>query len=130
MFEARGGALKRRLLINDILLAAAVTAVCTAIYFFAVRGISGGNVIEIVYDGVVVQSFTLDSDGEYTVADTGFSVIVSDGIVRVSKTDCSDKICTGMKLDREGGEIVCLPNRIVVRHKKVPVKSGSDISAG
>ncbi|MHB8895152.1 MAG: NusG domain II-containing protein [Candidatus Geothermincolia bacterium] len=44
------------------------------------------------------------------------TVVVKDGRIRMVQSHCRDKICVGVGwLDSRGKEIICLPNRVVVR---------------
>jgi len=44
------------------------------------------------------------------------TVEVKDGRIRMVRSTCRDKICIGVGwIDSRGKEIVCLPNRVVVR---------------
>ena len=41
---------------------------------------------------------------------------IEDGRVRMTASDCRDKVCVGMGwIDTPGRSIVCLPNRVVIR---------------
>ena len=51
---------------------------------------------------------------------------VRDGSVYVHDSDCKDKICIAMgEIDRPGGWVACLPNRVLVR---VIAEQGSESS--
>lgn len=72
---------------------------------------------EVLSDGERVLLLSLDEDGEYTVQspEGGENVItVQSGRLAVTQASCPDHICMEMGW-RTSGQIVCLPNRLVIR---------------
>lgn len=125
----------RHLFRNDAILTAAVVMICAAAYL--VLAFSPGKRghtarverVEVYRDGMYVTSFPLDRDCDVPVIDGTFTLSVRDGRVTVLETDCSDRICASMSVTEDGGEIICVPNRIVVRPKKANISAKSTESA-
>ena len=72
---------------------------------------------EIWSDGVLVRTVYLAEDGEYTVESRyGTNVItVKNGAIAVTSADCPDHYCMDRGYCRSGMQIVCLPNRLVIK---------------
>lgn len=72
---------------------------------------------QILSDGVPLRTVDLGTDQRFTVpaAQGGYNVItVRDGCLAVTEASCPDHICISMGF-RSTGQIVCLPNRLVIR---------------
>lgn len=119
-----------RLIRNDVILACCAVALSLGAYF-AVGALSdrGGDVVSVFLDGKEIKSFSLTDDGTYTIEECNYSISVKDGEVRVEETFCKDRSCVSMRLDKNGGEIICLPNKLVIRHK-TQKENIADITAG
>jgi len=79
--------------------------------------LSGGGDVEIRMEDRVVGRYTLDENRIVEVeGPRGMTrVRIKDGRAAVVSSACRDKICEGMgEVGREGGIIVCVPNRVVV----------------
>ena len=77
-----------------------------------------GNTVEIVVDGEVTASFTMDSDTEYRVeTDQGWNIVrIKGGYVTVIESDCPNQICVKHKeISKSGESIICLPHKMIVR---------------
>jgi len=121
---------QNRLIRNDIILAALAVVISLGIYFvLALFGRDGGNIASVELDGHEILTFSLDKDGVYMIEQCDYSIRVKDGNVTVIETKCKDKVCTTMHLDRNGGEIICLPNRLVIRCK-TQKQTAVDVTAG
>ncbi len=81
------------------------------------KSIDETSVIEIYYDGNLVETFDISEDRTFEIEERKFAITVKNGVVQVSKTHCRDKSCTRMKIDKDGGSIICLPGKIVVSPK-------------
>ena len=68
---------------------------------------------EIYSDGVLVKTVSLAVDQEFTV-DGHNTVTVSGGKIAVTWADCPDGYCMARGYCSSGGDIVCLPNRLVI----------------
>ena len=73
---------------------------------------------EIVSEGKVVHTVDLATAATYqvTTEDGGYNVItVKDGKIAVTDASCPDHYCMMRGFCAGGTEIVCLPNRLVIR---------------
>ena len=70
----------------------------------------------VFHNGDRIALLPLSKDGVYPFDEYGVTVEVKSGKVRISESDCHDKICekTGF-ISSPMQTIVCLPNRISVR---------------
>ncbi len=119
-----------RLIRNDIILALFAVVLSLGAYFVSGFFLSGaGDIVSVSLDGKEIMTFSLSENGIYTIDECDYSFSVKDGTVRVTETHCKDRSCELMRLDREGGEIICLPNKLVIRHK-TQKESPADITAG
>ncbi|MFQ9515291.1 MAG: NusG domain II-containing protein [Eubacterium sp.] len=79
---------------------------------------SVGNYVEVLADGKLLNTYSLEEDGEYEIK-TGESVNIiqiKDGQVFMKEADCPDKLCVKQgKISRDGQSIICLPHKIVIR---------------
>ena len=69
---------------------------------------------EIYSDGKLVKTVSLSVDQEFTV-DGKNTVTVRDGKIAVTWADCPDGYCVRRGFCSSGGDIVCLPNRLVIK---------------
>ena len=122
---------EKKLFRNDIILFVAVVFVSLLVYFvFSFNSDSEKNIVEVQYDGKIIAEISLLQDGEYRINESGYTVEVKNGKMTVSYTDCKDKVCTGMFIDENGGEIICVPNKIVIRRETQSSNHNADVSAG
>ena len=68
---------------------------------------------EIHSDGKLVRTVSLAIDQEFTVAGHN-TVTVRDGKIAVTWADCPDGYCVARGFCSSGGDIVCLPNQLVI----------------
>ena len=69
---------------------------------------------EIYSDGKLVKTVVLSVDQEFTV-DGKNTVTVQDGKIAVTWANCPDGYCVRRGFCSSGGDIVCLPNRLVIK---------------
>ncbi len=80
---------------------------------------SFSNKVVVEIDGR--EHMVIDRPGEYPVVVDGERVttVVYDGTkVRVRNSNCPLKICEKMGWVKPGGEIICVPNKLVVRFER------------
>lgn len=73
---------------------------------------------EIYSGGKLLRTVSLHVDQEYTVETPQGghnTVTVKDGKIAVTDADCPDHYCMARGFCAAGPEIVCLPNRLVIR---------------
>lgn len=125
--------INKKLLVNDIIITATAVILSLAAYIFMLVGPDKGtaNTLIVYADGRQITTLHLDQNGEYPIDGHNFSVRIENGMALVSKTDCKDRVCTHMSADKNGGEIICLPNKIVIRHKQPATTTDlTDVYAG
>lgn len=73
--------------------------------------------VEILSEGKVLYTLDLHVDQEITVTtDWGSNTVtIRDGAVAVTAANCPDHYCMNRGWCDGGAEIVCLPNRLVIR---------------
>ena len=73
---------------------------------------------EIISDGQVMQVVSLNTDREIritTVNGGQNTITVSGGKIGVTEANCPDHYCMDRGMCSSGAQIVCLPNRLVIR---------------
>ena len=73
---------------------------------------------EIISDGQVMQIVDLNIDREIRITtDNGGTntVTIKDGAIGVTAANCPDHYCMDRGMCRSGVQIVCLPNRLIIR---------------
>lgn len=77
---------------------------------------SGSGFAQILQDGKVIRQVPLSVDQTFQIrGDYTNTVTVADGRIAVTKSDCPTNDCVHMGWLRDGGSIVCLPNRVEIR---------------
>ena len=101
-----------------IVLLAALLIVCGLSGFFLLSSGEAAARAEIISQGEVIRTVDLLVDQEFSV-DTpagGHNVItVKDGQIAVTEANCPDHYCMHRGFCSGGTEIVCLPNKLVIR---------------
>lgn len=99
------------------LLLAAVLAVCVALSFWLLLPGADAQRIEIISEGKVLYTLSLDVDQAVTVttASGTNTVTIQNGSVAVTEANCPDHYCMQRGWCSGGADIVCLPNRLVIR---------------
>ena len=77
----------------------------------------GATLAEVTSQGEIVATVELSIDQEFTVTNgDAYNVItVKDGKIAVTWADCPDHYCMKRGYCNSGTEIVCLPNRLVIK---------------
>lgn len=76
---------------------------------------SGGQWVEVTVDGNTYGIYPLDTDAVYKIGDTN-RLLIKNGKASMEWADCPDKYCVKhAPIDKSGGNIVCLPNRVSVK---------------
>lgn len=72
---------------------------------------------EIISNGQTIRIVDLSIDQEFTVETSGGSntVTVKDGKIGVTSATCPDHYCMDRGMCSGGAQIVCLPNKLVIR---------------
>ena len=100
----------------DFFLLAGIAAFCLLI--IALNSFSGsrpGTVLEIPIDGRLYGTWSL-SENRIIEIGNGNTCEIRDGSVRMTEASCPDRYCINSKpINRDGGSIVCLPNKVILR---------------
>lgn len=91
---------------------AVVAVLCIAASLPLLFG-EGASYAEITSHGKLIKTVSLSIDQEFTV-DGHNTVTVKDGKIAVTWADCPDGYCVSRGFRSSGGDIVCLPNRLVI----------------
>lgn len=99
-----------------ILLLALTLAACAGLSLWLLRPGTADRA-EIWSDGKLLCTLDLSIDRTVTVtSEEGTNVItVQDGKIAVTQADCPDGYCMQRGFCSGGAQIVCLPNRLVIR---------------
>ena len=92
-------------------IAGTVITICTAPASQTVRIISNGEVLYTIdMSHTSDREIRIDFGGSYNI------IRIEGGKIHVTEAGCPDKICVSMGFLQGGAPIVCLPNRLVIRH--------------
>ena len=110
--------MKKRRLINDILLISALVIIPVVILLVNISpdNAASGTVV-ITVDGEIYALAHLSEDTEIIVnTENGINhVLIKNGEAWVSDADCSEQICVQHRaISKTGEQIVCLPHRVVL----------------
>ena len=102
---------------NWIWIFAVLILLCGVLSMWLLRDTEGASAVEIWSDGVLVDTWSLSVDQSITVAyDDGYNVVtVKNGKVAVTEATCPDHYCMQRGFCDGGVQIVCLPNRLVLK---------------
>ena len=117
---------------NDIILIAALLVAAGAVLLVLRLTRTAGGTVKVAVDGRVVAQLPLGVDCTRVFESERGSntVVIREGGVSVTESDCPDKICVNQGVIRYNGEsIVCLPHKLVVTVVGGP-SSGLDATAG
>ena len=77
---------------------------------------SGGTYAQIYRDGELLREVPLSVNQTFRIrGDYTNTVTVVDGKIAVTHSDCPNLDCVHMGWLKDGGNIVCLPNRMEIR---------------
>ena len=101
-----------------IALLAAILAVCIGLSIPLLTGQEDAAYAEIISDGQVMHTVALSIDREIhiTTARGGRNTVtVRDGRIGVTEANCPDHYCMDRGMCSGGTQIVCLPNKFIIR---------------
>ena len=100
-----------------ILLFTVVIIACGALSLWLFWPGEAARFAEVWSDGALVKRVSLQTDQTFTVeGEHGTNVItVSGGKIGVTEADCPDHYCMHRGFCDSGAQIVCLPNRLVIK---------------
>lgn len=94
-----------------------VLVICVGTSFMLIQPGETAHRVEILSEGKVLYTLSLSVDQTITVeTDRGTNTVtIRSGAVAVTGADCPDHYCMQRGYCTGGAEIVCLPNRLVIR---------------
>ena len=94
-----------------------VLAVCLGLSIWLMLPGEPAGQAEIWLDGELYRTVDLDRDQQFEVrSDHGTNTVtVKDGKIAVTEADCPDHYCMQRGFCDSGAQIVCLPNRLVIK---------------
>ncbi len=111
-----------------ILVLGGIVLICLALSAMLLTG-GKAEFAQVYSDGKLLYTLDLRMDQERTV-ESGFGtnvITVSGGKIAVTQADCPDGYCMKRGFCSGGAQIVCLPNRLVIRFAG---DQGIDAAAG
>lgn len=100
-----------------IWLLGAVLVLCLGLSLWLLLPGKAASRAEVWSDGELLYVLELSVDQEITVqTELGSNTVtVKDGAIAVTKADCPDHYCMDRGFCTGGAQIVCLPNRLVIK---------------
>ena len=101
-----------------ILIFALILIACVSASFYLLSPGETATHAEIISDGKLLQTLDLRIDREFQVGvgGKGYNFLtVKDGRIAVTDASCPDHYCMKRGYCNSGTDIVCLPNRLVIR---------------
>lgn len=100
--------------IGDIFILLLVLVLVVLTITFALG--DGANSAEIYIEGELCYTLSLNENKSLEILDGKMTIVVENGQIYVSESDCQEQLCVhAQKLGSQGGIIVCLPNRVVIK---------------
>ena len=107
---------------------ALILAVCVAASVWVLLPGEAAETVEIWSDGEFLYSLPLSVDTQLRIDSKQGSntITIADGKIAVTQADCPDHYCMDRGMCSSGIQIVCLPNRLVIRFVgKLPIDAVS-----
>jgi len=119
------------MILGDIVLVCIILALCATLPLIFANNEKNENMVVVSVDGVQTHEHSLLEDAVFSPDGGHTYVTVKGGKAYISKSDCPDGLCMKMKgVDKNGGSVICLPNRVSVAVKGKDNKEGADVYAG
>lgn len=100
--------------IGDIFILVLVLVLVVLTIVFSLK--DGANSAEIYIDGKLCYTLSLNEDTSIQILDGKMTIVVEERQIYVSESDCLEQLCVhASRLGSQGGIIVCLPNRVVIK---------------
>ena len=100
-----------------IIALSAVLLICAALSFWLLFPGRQTQWAEVWSDGELIKTVNLLQEGSFTV-ENGYGtniITVKDGKIAVTEATCPDHYCMKRGFCSSGAQIVCLPNRLVIK---------------
>ena len=102
---------------KDILLILVIFGIGVSLLAYTYLGKQNHPVVAVRVDGKVVQEFLLDDSIQYKIEGIGGTntLCIDEGSAWLKEADCPDHYCMHRGMCNSGAQIVCLPNRLVIK---------------
>ena len=112
---------QKRLTVCDIIIIAAVALITALAFVYSLIPSSGSDSAHII---TADKSFdvSLEKDDEFVLESNGYkyTVVISDGEIRVADATCPDEICKNTPaIGKSKGSIVCLPGKLIIERNEM-----------
>ncbi len=105
-----------KLKIGDMIL---IVFILYLMIFVTLLNFESGDKVIIEADGDVIKTLDLSEDNQFVYEGRyKNTIIVKNGEVYVSDSNCPDKTCVNSGIINDSGVICCLPNKLVIRIAK------------
>ena len=115
--KTAGQKLKEKLLVNDIILIAAVVILLGFLSYFIYKP-SDSEQIAVMYNNSIYGVYSINDNADTVIADSGVVLRIFDGKAFISHSECPDKICINSKPitknSSDGASIICLPAKVAI----------------
>lgn len=99
---------------GDIILLVVVLVLVALTIYFALQ--SDASEADVYVDGNLVYKLDLNKNATVEVLDGRVQIKIENGKAYIAKSDCHNQLCVhAQAIVKEGGVIVCLPNKVVVK---------------
>ena len=100
-----------------IIAIALILVLCVGLSIWLLGGMEEAEMVEIWSDGKFLYSLPLSVDTQRRIdSENGTNTItIADGKIAVTQADCPDHYCMDRGYCNGGAQIVCLPNRLVIK---------------
>ena len=99
---------------HDFFLIGIILAAALVFFLFRDRLNSPGDMLEITVDGEAYGTYRLSEEQTIEIGD-GNICRIANGEVTMVWADCPDQLCVHQAaIGEHGGNIICLPNRVVL----------------
>ena len=96
---------------------ALILLLCVGLSIWLLGGMEEAETVEIWSDGKFLYSLPLSVDTQLRIdSENGTNTVtIADGKIAVTQADCPDHYCMDRGYCNGGAQIVCLPNRLVIK---------------
>jgi len=101
-----------------IILLSVIFVVCAAVSVPLLLNTEPASHAEIISEGALIETVDLRIDQEFTVTNSEGgenTITVRDGKIAVTAASCPDHYCMHRGYCSGGAQIVCLPNKLIIR---------------
>ena len=100
-----------------IIALALILVLCVGLSIWLLGGMEEVEMVEIWSDGKFLYSLPLSVDTQLRIdSENGTNTVtIADGKIAVTQADCPDHYCMDRGYCNGGAQIVCLPNRLVLK---------------